>query len=323
MLYHQLIHMMINNTTTTDPHGCTLGLPSYKHQLELAANFLRQTQTLCSFSLVFHVALGHTTDINQVAAMDSELADWLKLMHREGLVQDKLVLVGGDHGNRFSRSRLSLGGRIEERMPFMAVSLPRKLEGGGKKAILEENADKLVSHFDLHKTIQSLLPSPAEVQPSKNRTPISLLRPIPSNRTCGEAGVPPSYCICTPERYLSLRNPEARKATEALVREASRLLKPYAHLCLPLGLSKLLEARRVGNAASRQVRVTILTTTSATLEALVEGLEVVGDINRIDYMGAHDCLTDSYVQLFCTCKTTAPHQSGIEDVALTNIVLGG
>ena len=76
-------------------------------------------------------------------------------------------------------------------------------------------------------------------------------------------------------------------------------------------------------AAGRQVRVTILTTTSATLEALVEGLEVVGDINRIDYMGAHDCLTDSYVQLFCTCKTTAPHQSGIEDVALTNIVLGG
>ena len=297
-------------TTNTDPHGCTLGQPSYVHQLELATNFLRQTQALCSFSLVFHVALGHTTDINQVADMDTDLADWLRLVHREGLVQDKLVLVGGDHGNRFSRSRLSLGGRIEERMPFMAVSLPRKLEGGGSKAVLEENANKLVTHFDLHKTIESLLPSPAEVQPSMNRTPISLLRPIPSNRTCREAGVPPSYCICTPERYLSLRNPEARKAAEALVREASRLLQPYAHLCLPLGLSRLLEARRVGEAASRQVRVTVLTTTSATLEALVEGLEVVGDINRIDYMGARDCLTDGYVQLFCKCKTTAPHLLG-------------
>ena len=200
----------------------------------------------------------------------------------------------------------------------MAVSLPRKFEGGGSKARLEENADKLVTHFDLHKTIQSLLPpSPAtEVQLSENtRTPISLLRPIPSNRSCSEAGVPPSYCICTPEKYLSLRSPEARKAAEALVREASRLLQPYADLCLPLGLSRLLEARRVGEAATRQVRVTIVTTTSATLEALVEGsgqgrMGVVGDINRLDYMGARDCLPDSYVQLFCTCKATAPRLIG-------------
>ena len=41
-----------------------------------------------------------------------------------------------------------------------------------------------------------------------------------------------------------------------------------------------------------------------------QGLEVVGDINRIDYMGARDCLTDGYVQLFCKCKTTAPHLLG-------------
>ena len=308
-----------SNVTSTEPHGCTLGRPSYAHQLELATNFLRETKARCSFSLVFHVALGHTTDINQVAEMDSDLADWLIQVDREGLVQDKLVLVGGDHGNRFSRSRLSLGGRIEERMPFMAVSLPRKLQDGRSKAQLDENADKLVTHFDLHKTIQSLLPSspPAEKnQPSENtRTPISLLRPIPSNRSCSEAGVPPSYCICTPEKYLSLRSPEARKAAEALVREASRLLQPYADLCLPLGPSRLLEARRVGEAATRQVRVTIVTTTSATLEALVEGssrgeMGVVGDINRLDYMGARDCLPDSYVQLFCTCKPTAPRLIG-------------
>ena len=301
---------------TSEPHGCTLGRPSYAHQLELAKNFLRETKARCSFSLVFHVALGHTTDINQVAAMDADLAEWLRLVHREGLVQDKLVLVGGDHGNRFSRSRLSLGGRIEERMPFMAVSLPTQLQGSGRKT-LEENADKLVSHFDLHETIKSLLHHPAgPTHSSTTRTPISLLTPIPTNRSCTEAGVPPFYCVCTPETYLSLRNPEARKAAEALVQEASRLLQPYARLCLPIELSRLLEARRGGEVAtSRQVRVTIVTTTSATLEALVEGLsrgkmEVVGDINRLDYMGARDCLTDSYIQLLCTCRAGAPHLIG-------------
>ena len=127
--------------------------------------------------------------------------------------------------------------------------------------------------------------------------------------------MPPSYCICTPEKYLSLRSPEARKAAEALVQEAGRLLQPYAHLCLPLGLSRLLEAHRVGEEVTRQVRVTIITTTSATLEALVEGssrgrMGVVGDINRLDYMGARDCLNDSYIQLFCTCKPTAPRLVG-------------
>ena len=74
-----------SNLTSTEPHGCTLGQPSYVHQLELATNFLRETKARCSFSLVFHVALGHTTDINQVAAMDSDLADWLRQVEREGL----------------------------------------------------------------------------------------------------------------------------------------------------------------------------------------------------------------------------------------------
>ena len=41
-------------------------------------------------------------------------------------MEDKLVVVGGDHGNRFSWSRTSLGGRFEERMPFMSVSLPHR-----------------------------------------------------------------------------------------------------------------------------------------------------------------------------------------------------
>ena len=296
------------HNTTNEPYGCTLGKPSYTHQRDLAINFLRQTRHQCSFSLVFHVALGHTTDINDVAVMDNDLANWLRLMHTEGLVQDKLVLVGGDHGNRFSGSRLSLGGRVEERMPFMAVSLPRKLQGGGK-LMLEENKDKLVSHFDLHRTILSLLPSPPDDpdQVETQHTPISLLTPIPNNRTCSEAGVPTNYCVCTPERYLSLRHPEAGKAVEALVDKVEDMLKPHQHLCMPVGLSRLLEARLVGE----EVRVTILTTTKATLEALVKGgKEVVGDINRLDYMGTKVCLSDSYLQLFCTCRSSLPQIFG-------------
>ena len=85
------------------------------------------------------------------------------------------------------------------------------------------------------------------------------------------------------------------------------MLKPHQHLSLPVGLSRLLEARIVGE----EVRVTILTTTKASLEALVKGgKEVVGEINRLDYMGTQVCLSDSYLQLICTFRSSLPQLFG-------------
>ena len=116
--------------------GCAAGLRSHRHQLELARAFLEthrgensadvnfiyqlitsinvcqhllmssillgNLSTACTFSLVFHVRLGHTRDLNDVSVLDGDVAAWLQEIHAAGLARGQLVLVAGDHGNRCS-----------------------------------------------------------------------------------------------------------------------------------------------------------------------------------------------------------------------------
>ena len=63
---------------------------------------LGNLSTACTFSLVFHVRLGHTRDLNDVSVLDGDVAAWLQEIHAAGLARGQLVLVAGDHGNRCS-----------------------------------------------------------------------------------------------------------------------------------------------------------------------------------------------------------------------------
>ena len=120
-----------------------------------------------------------------------------------------MVIVGGDHGNRFSWSRTTLGGRYEERMPFMSISLPKSVRETFPdwQLNLNNNRGKLLSHFDIHATMSRYLsPERDQSNTTSTRSPVSLLEfSVAENRTCREAGVPEYYCVCSPETYLPTR----------------------------------------------------------------------------------------------------------------------
>ena len=244
----------------------------------------------------------------QISVIDSELSKLLSDIQAEGLLEDKLVIIGGDHGNRFTWSRRSLGGRFEERMPFMAVSLPDTVRASQPEwqENLEQNKDKLISNFDLHLTIRKFINSSNHppTPPESQRSPISVFEPIPSDRTCLEAGVPEAYCACIPETHLPLRSPLVQQAGRTLTNKINAIISPLRNICDSHKLSNILEARRL-QSESQRVRIVIQTMHGAMYEGLLSsnGEEVVGDITRLDYAGdTVDCMERGWQQLFCYCK---------------------
>jgi hypothetical protein len=47
-------------------------------------------------------------------------------MERDGVLDHSFVFIMGDHGQRISAIQKSYTGRIEERMPLVAIHIPKK-----------------------------------------------------------------------------------------------------------------------------------------------------------------------------------------------------
>ena len=188
---------------------------------------------------------------------------------------------------------------------------------------LQNNRDKLLSHFDIHVTMSRYLSQSGEntSTTSPSRSPLSVLEGSASyNRTCAEAGVPEYYCVCIPETYLPTRSPLIYKATKNLLRRINSLVRGYSDLCHRHQLKTIHEARRLQN-SSRRLRLVVSTTNGAVYEALLssDGAEVVGDINRLDWAGSSvDCVRQDYLQLFCHCKPQVKQAETLQQDLFSN-----
>jgi hypothetical protein len=73
-------------------------------------------------------------------------------------LENSFLFVMGDHGNRFGRLRATPTGTIEDNNPAFFLVLPRRLRANqALRAILEENAKKLISHYDLYATLLEIV----------------------------------------------------------------------------------------------------------------------------------------------------------------------
>jgi membrane-anchored protein YejM (alkaline phosphatase superfamily) len=86
--------------------------------------------------------------------IDSELAAMLKRLYSSGAMNNTMMLLFGDHGNRFDDIRKTVIGRVEERMPFLAIYLPKSLDHLRKQ--VEANSKILISWHDVYETIMDV-----------------------------------------------------------------------------------------------------------------------------------------------------------------------
>lgn len=110
------------------------------------------------FVFSFHGELSHDS-INLVGAADNDIAEWLKSLRNNGLLERTILVMMSDHGNRFAEVRNTLQGKLEERLPFFSFTFPKdfKTKYTDAYAQFKQNVDRLTTPFDVHQTLVDLI----------------------------------------------------------------------------------------------------------------------------------------------------------------------
>ncbi|CAG2121023.1 unnamed protein product, partial [Medioppia subpectinata] len=90
--------------------------------LEQIKHFIHECQTkhFPYFAFTFYIEVTHN-DFNRVQLIDSHVSHFFEQMKNQ--LNDTIVILMGDHGNRFGPLLQTVIGRIEERMPLFGVRI--------------------------------------------------------------------------------------------------------------------------------------------------------------------------------------------------------
>lgn len=204
---------------TPDCIYCIGATPRYVLMMNLTHQFAMTEGKRFGFTLIS----GITHDSDYLKTADDEMVHLLKSLEDDGLLGNTLLIIMADHGSRYERMRMTYQGKIEERLPFMAIVLPEKLKRDRPDAekSLRANANVLTTPFDIHTTILDVaglqrFSNDYKVRGSDLPRSMSLLEPIPASRSCAEADVMAHWCACLNWENVSSSDPAYKRAANAL-----------------------------------------------------------------------------------------------------------
>ncbi|PFX24499.1 uncharacterized protein LOC111331587 [Stylophora pistillata] len=224
---------------------CIGGRASHNISLEYLMSFYRAYKDRPKFSLVTHAVISHD-DQNTIGYSDDDLKTILQTMENESFLNNTLLIIFGDHGARFSNVRKSIQGKLEERLPFMSITVPKwfmeKYRVLYKNLI--HNSKVMTTPFDVYATLRHILSYPS--YPSGITTGQSLFNRIDKeNRTCENSGVEEHWCPCLNLEEVSIDKPLVKMLAEFVVTFMNKLMSKYSelkHLCHKLVLREIKSA---------------------------------------------------------------------------------
>lgn len=200
-----------------------------------------------TFSFLFSSETSHD-DYNLVQVMDDHLSLEFESLQRASYLNNTIVLVMGDHGRRFGPVRQTQSGKLEEKLPFLAVITPPSFKEKFPKsyANLKTNSDRLVTVFDLHATLKRILDFRFDGGVGDvGQREISLFDEIPENRTCDDAQIKPHFCSCL--KWTDIDDPGndavVRNATDIVINRFNEMNAEAKGLCAQLTVNRILSAR--------------------------------------------------------------------------------
>ena len=308
-----------------DRKGCINSEPQFKIHLNYFKSFMESYQGRRKFGLLILSELCHR-DFNFVSLADRELMEYLKSLRDENLLNETMLILTGDHGWKFGLFRETIQGKLEERLPFLAIYFPSWFRERYAEMMkdLQGNTDILSSHFDIHATLRHLTSQFPNPPPFNNRAHgISFLLPHPRNRTCAESNIPEQWCPCLIWQSISVSHAHVKKGAETAVQKINHMIesdKLAKEMCETMKLKKVLRAEQTmpsketqGIVKERECSYEIQFQTSpggGTFEALVHvnyfgDFDIYGAINRVNAYGDQPkCIAKKrpYLREYCYCK---------------------
>ena len=182
---------------TVGPEKHCLGpTPVHNVLFDYLMDFMTEYKDKPHFALTF---LGNYTHakISPLGLVDSSLSSFLTNVTNLGLINNTVFVLLGDHGSRYASIRRTLQGKLEERLPLLSITLPKWMSKQHPDIVanLLKNRKRLITPFDVHETLQSVLHyNPTSAR--RDQRGLSLFSEIPRERTCDQAHIAPHWCTC-------------------------------------------------------------------------------------------------------------------------------
>lgn len=121
-------------------------------------------------------------------------------------MKNSIPFFDSDHGIRFGEFRQTFIRKIEERLPFLFLILPKwfKEKYPEMYQYLKINQQRLTTSLDVFETLTHILNFYTyNIQKCKPWRGLSLFNPIPQTRRCEDANILPHWCTCSTKHVLS------------------------------------------------------------------------------------------------------------------------
>ena len=335
-LYNRAFNLQYYSTRS-GPDKCHFAKPSYATWLQQIELFVEQMHTTANrhtpfFSFNFLTETTHNY-LAIPADFDRLLASLLKKLQEKGILDNTLLIVMGDHGNRILRySYATEMGKLERYRPFLSVKLPKRLIQTRHWTNLKSNTNRLVSFFDVYQTLRhfvylnrfNLLETTAKcgrqfkvnLLSQRSKRGISLLEQLPATRTCKEALIPSSLCQCFDQQPLT--NGQFHSETGLSFDQAATTVLNYVNGltndvradCEPFRLNKTVSIKRLRmNEIRFFTTLVVFEPGEAWFEANLlndrhKSLQVYNTPTRMSrYGNQSSCIQSDVLKNFCFCRT--------------------
>jgi len=199
------------------------------------------------FSFLFHSQYSHDSN-DRLPYGDDELLEFLKLMNRQGYFDKTMFILMSDHGARFSSLRTTYQGKLEERLPFLSIRMPKLFQEQYPQIMsnLLINSHRLTTPYDLHETFEHLFEfHSSDPYQSKTNRSYSLFQLIPENRTCSQADVEQHWCACLNWNDMSINDPIIQQLGKQAIEFLNNFVSDYKTQCAKLNLNRLIKASQL------------------------------------------------------------------------------
>lgn len=321
---------------------CFRNIPNGDLFVDITKRHVVALKDYLQFLYSFFVYYSHEGDGIMIENADLTYLKFWKELFEGGYFNKTVIMFMGDHGQRFSDMRNTLVGLLEERNPFFGIWFPDwfyKLHPH-IKANLMLNTKRLASTFDVHETFKDILNANYDGN-QRDQRGLSLLYPIPADRTCTTAGIPTQYCLCFSQTSLHVTLDYLNSAAKCLITTLNDLLMSFEQ-CQNITLDVITRAesidvdeevklgvRTYDSEVSKwktmirkpveRIRIAVQTQPNfAIFEAMMVKNQssqmwiVKGGVQRLNtYENSSYCMKDTILKKYCTCKgfTATPNSN--------------
>jgi hypothetical protein len=314
---------------------CHQNIPTYKTFYNMIESFINQMNSKDNkntpyFSFNFFTEYTHDY-LASPPQLDKYTSDLLIRLEENGYLDNTLLILHSDHGNRLQSFAYGTEiGKIEKFLPFLSVRLPRRLRQSPFQENLKNNKKKLISFFDLYQTLRQFLHLNSNFSKPLSRSQymvndkltrykrgISLFENIPINRSCADALIPDEQCRCFKQNILNEEN--FKKETEysfsnvmqLILDKVNKLTDEVRDRCVELKEDKIESVKLLNIYQIVMYKfIVIFQPGNAWFEADLKQdpnnkklLIFHGNINRISaYGNSSHCVNDSFIRNYCFCK---------------------